>query len=105
MSLTCSVEKAGLDVTYSWISREDGADTAREGSVFSTSWRPGDNALSYTCRAGNPVSNVSSRLIPAGPFCAGTRPPETAPELLLQDLKATTCLPQFFPREHMESRT
>uniref|UniRef100_A0A9L0IXA6 SLAM family member 9 n=1 Tax=Equus asinus TaxID=9793 RepID=A0A9L0IXA6_EQUAS len=70
MSLTCSVEKAGLDVTYSWISREDGADTAREGSVFSTSWRPGDNALSYTCRAGNPVSNVSSRLIPAGPFCA-----------------------------------
>uniref|UniRef100_A0A3Q2LSQ2 SLAM family member 9 n=1 Tax=Equus caballus TaxID=9796 RepID=A0A3Q2LSQ2_HORSE len=70
MSLTCSVEKAGLDVTYSWISREDGADTAREGSVFSTSWRPRDNALSYTCRAGNPVSNVSSRLIPAGPFCA-----------------------------------
>lgn len=76
MSLTCSVEKAGLDVTYSWISREDGVDTAHEGSVLSTSWSPGDNALSYTCRASNPISNMSSYLIPAGPFCAGTRTQE-----------------------------
>ncbi|XP_023616467.1 SLAM family member 9 [Myotis lucifugus] len=75
VSLTCSVEQAGLDVTYSWISREDGVDTAREGSVLSTSWRPGDHALSYTCRASNPVSNMSSYLIPAGPFCADLRYP------------------------------
>lgn len=70
MSLTCSVEKAGLDVAYSWISWEDGVDTAHEGSVLSTSWRPGDNALSYTCRASNPISNISSSLFPAGKFCA-----------------------------------
>ncbi|EPY85729.1 SLAM family member 9 [Camelus ferus] len=70
MSLTCSVEKAGLDVTYSWIPWEDGTDTAHEGSILSTSWRPGDKTLSYTCRASNPVSTVSSRPIPAGPFCA-----------------------------------
>ncbi|XP_057583424.1 SLAM family member 9 [Hippopotamus amphibius kiboko] len=70
MSLTCSVEKAGLDVTYSWISWEDGTDTAHEGSVLSMSWRPGDKAVSYTCRASNPVSNISSHLIPAEPFCA-----------------------------------
>lgn len=72
VSLTCSVAQAGLDVTYSWMSRADGVDTAHEGSVLSTSWRPGDKALSYTCRASNPVSSRSSSLIPAGPFCAGT---------------------------------
>ncbi|KAM5202617.1 SLAM family member 9 [Hipposideros larvatus] len=70
MSLTCSVEKAGLDVTYSWISQEHSNKTAHEGSVLRTSWRPGDNAFSYTCRVSNPISNISSRLIPAGPFCA-----------------------------------
>lgn len=75
MSLACSIEKAGLDVTYSWISWEDGTATAHEGSVLSTSWRPGDKTLLYTCRASNPVSNASSRPIPAGPFCAGTRAP------------------------------
>ncbi|KAK1329436.1 hypothetical protein QTO34_011622 [Cnephaeus nilssonii] len=67
MSLTCSVEQAGLDVTYSWISREDGVDTAHEGSVLSTSWRPGDNALSYACRASNPISNRSSYSSLLGP--------------------------------------
>ncbi|XP_058393859.1 SLAM family member 9 isoform X2 [Diceros bicornis minor] len=86
VSLTCSVEKAGLDVTYSWISWEDGADAAHEGSVFSTSWRPGDNALSYTCRVGNPISNISSRLIPAGPFCAD-------PGYPLEKASPSFCLP------------
>lgn len=94
MSLTCSVEKAGLDVTYSWMSQEDSHDTAHEGSVLHTFWRPGDNALSYTCRASNPISNISSRLIPVGTFCAGTRNPDSSE--LQQALKTTTSLPQFF---------
>ncbi|XP_036298626.1 SLAM family member 9 [Pipistrellus kuhlii] len=75
VSLTCSVAQAGLDVTYSWLSRENAVDTAHEGSVLSTSWRPGDKALSYTCRASNPVSNRSSSLIPARPFCTDLRYP------------------------------
>ncbi|XP_032701551.1 SLAM family member 9 isoform X1 [Lontra canadensis] len=79
ISLTCSVEKAGLDMTYSWLSREDGVDTVHESSALSTSWRPGDNAPSYTCRASNPVSSITSRPIPAGSFCSGTRPLGTAP--------------------------
>ncbi|XP_053464068.1 SLAM family member 9 [Nycticebus coucang] len=70
VSLTCSVEKADMDVTYSWLSWGDNAGTVHEGPVLSTSWRPGDSALSYTCRASNPVSNISSRPTPAGPFCA-----------------------------------
>ncbi|XP_017359139.1 SLAM family member 9 [Cebus imitator] len=70
MSLMCSVEKAGMDVTYSWLSWGDSTYTSHEGPVLSTAWRPGDSALFYTCRASNPISNVSSHPIPAGPFCA-----------------------------------
>ncbi|XP_069335302.1 SLAM family member 9 [Eulemur rufifrons] len=79
MSLTCSVEKAGMDVTYSWLSWGDNTDTVHEGPVFSTSWRPGDSALSYTCMASNPISNVSSRPISAGSFCADPRYPSEKP--------------------------
>lgn len=82
ISLRCSVERADMDVTYSWLSSQDSTDTPHEGSVVSTSWRPGDEALSYTCRVSNPVSYSSSRLIPVGSFCAGTRTQETMPELV-----------------------
>ncbi|XP_004718097.3 LOW QUALITY PROTEIN: SLAM family member 9, partial [Echinops telfairi] len=71
MSLTCSVENAGMDVTYSWMhSWEGGTNIVQEGPVLNMSWRPGDSALSYICRASNPASNVSSRLFHAGLFCA-----------------------------------
>ncbi|XP_006990636.1 SLAM family member 9 [Peromyscus maniculatus bairdii] len=70
ISLRCSVERADMDVTYSWLSSQDSTDTPHEGSVVSTSWRPGDEALSYTCRVSNPVSYSTSRLIPVGSFCA-----------------------------------
>ncbi|KAL1769719.1 SLAM family member 9 [Sigmodon hispidus] len=70
ISLMCSVERAGMDVTYTWLSSQDSADTSHEGCDITTSWRPGDKALSYTCRVSNPISNTSSRLIHVGSFCA-----------------------------------
>ncbi|CAK7307634.1 SLAM family member 9 [Vulpes lagopus] len=76
LSLACSVEEAGQDVTYSWISREDCRDTVHEGSALSASWRPGDSVPSYTCRATNPVSTIYSQPIPARSFCADPRFPE-----------------------------
>nr|XP_002715315.1 SLAM family member 9 [Oryctolagus cuniculus] len=69
MSLTCFV-KADMDVTYSWFSSGDSTDTNHEGPVLRTSWRPGDSALLYTCRASNPISSIRSRPISAGHFCA-----------------------------------
>ncbi|EAW52755.1 SLAM family member 9 [Homo sapiens] len=90
MSLVCSVEKAGMDMTYSWLSRGDSTYTFHEGPVLSTSWRPGDSALSYTCRANNPISNVSSCPIPDGPFYAdpnyASEKPSTAFCLLAKGL-------------------
>lgn len=76
ISLTCSTERAGRDVTYIWLSSQDSANTSHEGSVLSTSWRPGDKALSYTCRVSNPVSNISSSPISVGSFCADPGYPE-----------------------------
>ncbi|XP_027274745.1 SLAM family member 9 [Cricetulus griseus] len=76
ISLMCSVERAGMDVTYTWLSPQDSANMSHEDAIISTSWRPGDRALSYICRASNPVSNSSSHLIPVGSFCADPGSPE-----------------------------
>lgn len=76
ISLMCSVEKAGMDVTYIWLSSQDNINASHEGSVLRTSWRPGDKALSYTCRVSNPISNSSSRSIHVGSFCADPGYPE-----------------------------
>lgn len=79
ISLMCSLERAGMDVTYIWLSSQDSTNASREGSVLSTSWRPGDKALSYTCRVSNPVSHVSSRRISVGSFCSDPGYPEKPP--------------------------
>ncbi|XP_052056885.1 SLAM family member 9 [Apodemus sylvaticus] len=76
ISLMCSIERAGMDVTYIWLSSPDSTNTSYEGSVLSTSWRPGDKAPSYTCRVSNPVSHISSRRISVGSFCADPEYPE-----------------------------
>ncbi|XP_076770623.1 SLAM family member 9 isoform X2 [Arvicanthis niloticus] len=76
ISLMCSIERAGMDVTYIWLSSQDSTNVSHEGSVLRTSWRPGDKALSYTCRVSNPVSNINSRHISVGSFCADPGYPE-----------------------------
>lgn len=73
MSLTCSVEKMDVGVTYNWFSLGDSTEANYGGPVLSTSWKPGDKALSYICKASNPVSDVISRPVSAGQFCAGNR--------------------------------
>nr|XP_003466718.1 SLAM family member 9 [Cavia porcellus] len=70
ISLLCSVERAGMNVNYSWLALGDSADAVQEGSVLRTSWRPGDKVLPYICKASNPVSSIHSHPILAGAFCA-----------------------------------
>lgn len=94
ISLMCSLERAGMDVTYIWLSSQDSTNASREGSVLSTSWRPGDKALSYTCRVSNPVSHVSSRRISVGSFCSGTRAQDTILEPV--QVLCLGTLPLFF---------
>ncbi|CAO2638433.1 SLAM family member 9, partial [Lemmus lemmus] len=80
ISLVCSVERAGMDATYTWLFSQDSTNTSHEGSVIRTSWRPGDGARSYTCRVSNPISSSSSRLVPVESFCADPGSPEKSPE-------------------------
>lgn len=69
VTLTCSVEKAERNVTYSW------SPLGGTGSVLQVLQAPEHGQLTYTCTARNPVSNHSSS-ISAQQLCAGA---STAP--------------------------
>ncbi|XP_074079158.1 SLAM family member 9-like isoform X2 [Macrotis lagotis] len=69
INVTCSVEQARENVTYSWTLVEQGANISSKGSILSIRWRPGDHDQ-YTCTVRNPVSNNSHTVL-ARDLCAG----------------------------------
>ncbi|XP_046540385.1 T-lymphocyte surface antigen Ly-9 isoform X4 [Equus quagga] len=70
VSLTCSVENNGHNVTYRWTPLQKGAVASQGGSHLSVSWRRGENHPNFTCTASNPVSNSSGQFLP-GDICPG----------------------------------
>nr|XP_010953958.1 T-lymphocyte surface antigen Ly-9 isoform X4 [Camelus bactrianus] len=70
VSLTCSVEDSGHNVTYSWTPLQKEAVLSQGGSHLNISWRSGENNPNFTCTASNPVSN-SSRQFLSGNICPG----------------------------------
>ncbi|XP_069900173.1 T-lymphocyte surface antigen Ly-9 isoform X2 [Globicephala melas] len=54
ISLTCSVEDSGHNVTYIWSPLQKGAVVSQGGAHLSVSWRSGEKHPSFTCRASNP---------------------------------------------------
>ncbi|XP_074079163.1 SLAM family member 9-like isoform X5 [Macrotis lagotis] len=68
INVTCSVEQARENVTYSWTLVEQGANISSKGSILSIRWRPGDHDQ-YTCTVRNPVSNNSHTVL-ARDLCA-----------------------------------
>nr|XP_015104576.1 T-lymphocyte surface antigen Ly-9 isoform X4 [Vicugna pacos] len=70
VSLTCSVEDSGHNVTYSWTPLQKEAVLSQGGSRLNISWRSGENHPNFTCTASNPVSN-SSRQFLSGNICPG----------------------------------
>ncbi|CAO2638395.1 SLAM family member 5, partial [Lemmus lemmus] len=54
VTLTCSVEKEGKNVTYSW------SPSGERSKVLQIFQSPEDQKLNYTCTVQNPVSNSSS---------------------------------------------
>ncbi|XP_006895597.1 PREDICTED: SLAM family member 5-like [Elephantulus edwardii] len=65
ITLTCSMEKEGKDVTYRW------SPMGVEGNTLKVFLIPEDQKLTYTCTAWNPVSNNSDS-ISIQHLCAGT---------------------------------
>uniref|UniRef100_A0A8C0CJZ5 Lymphocyte antigen 9 n=1 Tax=Balaenoptera musculus TaxID=9771 RepID=A0A8C0CJZ5_BALMU len=63
VSLTCSVEDSGHNVTYRWSPLQKGAVVSQGGAHLSVSWRSGEKHPSFTCRASNPVSNSSQQFL------------------------------------------
>ncbi|XP_075856408.1 T-lymphocyte surface antigen Ly-9 isoform X3 [Microcebus murinus] len=63
ISLTCSVEDGGNNVTYTWAPLPKGALVSQGGSRLSIAWRSGENHPNVTCTASNPVSSSSSQFL------------------------------------------
>ncbi|KAM9691593.1 T-lymphocyte surface antigen Ly-9 isoform 4-T4 [Dama dama] len=59
ISLTCSVEDSGHNVTYEWTPLPKGAVISQGGAHLSISWRSGEKHPNFNCTASNPVSNSS----------------------------------------------
>ncbi|XP_065803504.1 T-lymphocyte surface antigen Ly-9-like [Muntiacus reevesi] len=70
ISLTCSVEDSGHNVTYGWTPLPKGAVISQGGAHLSISWRSGEKHPNFTCTASNPVSN-SSRQFLSRDLCPG----------------------------------
>ncbi|XP_064138887.1 T-lymphocyte surface antigen Ly-9-like isoform X13 [Loxodonta africana] len=70
VTLMCSVEDSGDDVTYRWTFLQKGAVVAQGGSLLNVSWSGSEYYPSFTCTAMNPVSNSSRQLFP-GNICPG----------------------------------
>nr|XP_030697749.1 T-lymphocyte surface antigen Ly-9 isoform X3 [Globicephala melas] len=73
ISLTCSVEDSGHNVTYIWSPLQKGAVVSQGGAHLSVSWRSGEKHPSFTCRASNPVSNSSQQFL-SRDLCPGCSP-------------------------------
>ncbi|KAI5940798.1 T-lymphocyte surface antigen Ly-9 [Manis javanica] len=70
VTLVCSVDDPGHNVTYRWTFLQNGAVTSQEGSHLTVSWRRDENQTNFTCTASNPVSN-STWQFPSGDICPG----------------------------------
>ncbi|KAM9691595.1 T-lymphocyte surface antigen Ly-9 isoform 6-T6 [Dama dama] len=54
ISLTCSVEDSGHNVTYEWTPLPKGAVISQGGAHLSISWRSGEKHPNFNCTASNP---------------------------------------------------
>ncbi|XP_069334576.1 T-lymphocyte surface antigen Ly-9 isoform X2 [Eulemur rufifrons] len=63
ITLTCSVEDGGNNMTYTWAPLPKGALVSQGGSRLNISWRSGENHPNFTCTASNPVSSSSIQFL------------------------------------------
>ncbi|XP_023580908.1 T-lymphocyte surface antigen Ly-9 isoform X2 [Trichechus manatus latirostris] len=70
VTLMCSVEDSGDDVTYRWTFLQKGAVASQEGSLLNVSWRSSEYHPNFTCTAMNPISNSSWQFL-SGNICPG----------------------------------
>ncbi|XP_042780985.1 T-lymphocyte surface antigen Ly-9 isoform X3 [Panthera leo] len=70
VSLTCSVEDSGHNVTYLWTFLQKGTVMSQGGSHLNISWRSDENHPNFTCTTRNPVSKSFQSFLP-GDICPG----------------------------------
>ncbi|XP_042831898.1 T-lymphocyte surface antigen Ly-9 isoform X2 [Panthera tigris] len=72
VSLTCSVEDSGHNVTYLWTFLQKGTVMSQGGSHLNISWRSDENHPNFTCTTRNPVSKSFQSFLP-GDICPGEK--------------------------------
>ncbi|XP_077616231.1 T-lymphocyte surface antigen Ly-9 isoform X1 [Crocuta crocuta] len=70
VSLTCSVEDSGHNVTYTWTFLQKGTIMSQVGPHLNISWTSDENHPNFTCTTRNPVSNSSQSFL-SGDICPG----------------------------------
>lgn len=93
ISLTCSVEDSGHNVTYGWTPLSKGAVISQGGAHLSISWRSGEKHPNFNCTASNPVSNSSWQFL-SRDLCPGC-----SPSLFSQSSEPWVLGPKSFPSE------
>ncbi|XP_041579449.1 T-lymphocyte surface antigen Ly-9 isoform X2 [Vulpes lagopus] len=72
VSLTCSVEDSGHNVTYRWTPLPKGTIESQRGPHLNVFWTNGENHPNFTCIASNPVSSSSQQFL-SGNICPGPK--------------------------------
>ncbi|KAK2493041.1 hypothetical protein MC885_007234 [Smutsia gigantea] len=68
-NLTCFMEEAGQDVTYSWKSLGQASNESYDGSTLPISWKLGKRDMTFICTARNPISSNYSNPISVWKLC------------------------------------
>ncbi|XP_017531813.3 SLAM family member 7 isoform X1 [Manis javanica] len=82
-NLTCFMEQAGEDVTYSWKSLGQASNESYDGSTLPISWKLGKKDMTFICTARNPISSNYSNPISVWKLCEG---PAGVPNVMVWSL-------------------
>lgn len=92
LNLTCSVERGGENVTYSWTAVGQAVTEFHDGANLSISWRLGEKNKTIICTARNPVSSSSSAPLLAQKLCEDAAKDPNSPRLIQYTLCITVAV-------------
>lgn len=95
LNLTCSVERGGENVTYSWKAVGQTVDEFHDSANLSISWRLGEKDKTIICTARNPVSSSSSTPLLTQKLCKDAAKDLNSPRVLKYILCVTLVLVLF----------
>nr|XP_048304871.1 SLAM family member 7 [Myodes glareolus] len=91
-NLTCSMDKGGENVTYSWKVVGKGVNESHDGAILPISWRLGEKDKTLICMARNPISQSSSIPTHVQNLCEDAAKDLNSPSIILYILPVSVVL-------------